>query len=175
MFAGEDRGRKMVVFAFDLRQSNLPLSAAFPILMANILGYLQPSGAIESREVRPGAAVSIQPLALADEVEVRTPEGRVERYPIRGRPVVFPYTDSPGLYRVAQWTAGKEVAAEHFAVNLLDESESDIRPRTSLFMSIGKTVEETGLVIVRREVWMWLAALGVAVLVFEWWWYHRRT
>ncbi len=25
------------------------------------------------------------------------------------------------------------------------------------------------------ELWRTLAAIGLAVLMFEWWWYHRRT
>jgi len=25
------------------------------------------------------------------------------------------------------------------------------------------------------ELWRTLAAIGLTVLLFEWWWYHRRT
>jgi len=25
------------------------------------------------------------------------------------------------------------------------------------------------------EIWRWIAAFGLAVLLFEWWYYHRRT
>ncbi|MGE3269773.1 MAG: BatA and WFA domain-containing protein, partial [Chloroflexota bacterium] len=43
MLAGEQNGQRVVLIPFDLRQSNLPLSAAFPILMSNLLGYLEPA------------------------------------------------------------------------------------------------------------------------------------
>lgn len=175
LLAGEDRGRKMVIVPFDLRQSNLPLSAAFPILMANILGYLEPAGAVETREVQPGSAVTVQPQPQADEVEVRTPEGRAERFPARGRPVVFPRADLPGIYRVVQRGEGREIATEHFAVNLVDEEESDIRPRSALFQAGGQAGAQGEWVVVRREVWLWVAVAALMVLVFEWWWYHRRA
>jgi len=25
------------------------------------------------------------------------------------------------------------------------------------------------------EIWRWIAAAALAVLMFEWWYYHRRT
>ena len=41
-------GRRIVVLAFDLHQSDLPLQVAFPLLISNIIGYLAPgSGAVK--------------------------------------------------------------------------------------------------------------------------------
>ena len=54
MLAGEQNGQRVVLIPFDLRQSNLPLSAAFPILMSNMLGYLEPANQATQRDLRPG-------------------------------------------------------------------------------------------------------------------------
>src|SRR5262249_12155210 len=41
-FIGNNNGQRTVGLAFDLQQSNLPLTAAFPIFVANIMRFLTP-------------------------------------------------------------------------------------------------------------------------------------
>ena len=62
-----------------------------------------------------------------------------------------------------------------FCVNLLDSNESNIAPRDEL--PIGKYAKVTATTIKRAnmELWRWIAAAGLMVLLFEWWWYHKRT
>src|SRR5213075_3025794 len=42
LLAGEYEGRRVVVLPFDPRDSNLPKLAAFPLLMANVVEWLDP-------------------------------------------------------------------------------------------------------------------------------------
>src|SRR5919202_1717326 len=42
LFAGEQDGRRIAVLGFNLRESDLPLQVAFPILLSNLVGYLAP-------------------------------------------------------------------------------------------------------------------------------------
>ena len=62
-----------------------------------------------------------------------------------------------------------------FCVNLLDVAESNILPREEL--PFGKYAKVTATTMKRAnlELWRWLAAAGLAVLLFEWWYYHKRT
>ena len=62
-----------------------------------------------------------------------------------------------------------------FCVNLLDADESNIQPREELQFGKYAKVEATTMRRANMELWRTLAALGLAVLMFEWWWYHRRT
>ena len=82
--------------------------------------------------------------------------------------VEFAETDKVGFYDV---TSGSKKST--FAVNLLSTTESDIRPQ-SLQTVAGNSVQESASVAtVNKEVWQSLAIAALAVLLVEWWVYHR--
>ncbi len=177
MLAGELEGRRMVVMPFDLRQTNLPLSAAFPILIANVIGYLEPGGQIGLRELRPGDSITLTPLPQTEELHIRRPNAPNRVIKTDGRPVVFDETREPGLYSVSQRAAGQTLLEEPFAINASDERESDIRPRPVLLgggraLAAGPAAE---LVPVNREFWLWLIPPALGLLLFEWFWFHRKS
>ena len=62
-----------------------------------------------------------------------------------------------------------------FCVNLLDAAESDTRPRSELDFGRFGSVAATATKRANLELWRWIAAAALAVLLFEWWYYHRRT
>ncbi|MDP8924654.1 MAG: BatA domain-containing protein [Chloroflexota bacterium] len=177
LLAGERDGQRIVVVPFDLRQSNLPLSAAFPILMANMLGYLEPAGQAALRDLRPGDAVTLAPLPQTEELAVRLPSGPSRTFQPAGRPITFAETTTPGLYTVAQRAAGQTLLEEPFAINASDEAESNIRPR-SVSLGDGRALqaaEPARLVPINREFWMWLVVPALGLLMLEWFWFHRRS
>jgi len=178
MLAGEREGQqRMVVLPFDLRQSNLPLSAAFPIMMLNIMGYLEPPGQVDTRDLRPGDAVTVSPLPQTDEISVRKPDGSTVGFKLAGTPLRFDQTALPGIYTVTQKVSNVVVGQEVFAVNPSSERESDVRPR-SLTLGAGQALASSippATVSVQREFWFWLIPVVLVLLVFEWWWFHRRT
>ena len=60
-------------------------------------------------------------------------------------------------------------------MNLTDAAESNIQPRDELpFGKYGK-VAATTLKRANLELWRWIAMAGLVVLLFEWWYYHKRT
>lgn len=177
LLAGEREERqRVVVLPFDLRQTNLPLSAAFPILMLNVMGYLEPPGQVDTRILRPGEPVTIAPAPQAEELQIRKPDGTTNAFKPAGAPIRFDQTALPGIYTVTQRAASAVVSQELFAVNPSDEAESDVRPRQLTFVNTGPD-SAAGLdtVAVQRELWLWLIPPALLVLLFEWWWFHRRT
>jgi hypothetical protein len=78
------------------------------------------------------------------------------------------------LYTVEVTRQGGVVETARFAVNLFAQAESDIAPRASL--TLGQTEitpggeEELG----QQEFWPWLALAALAILMIEWYAYHRR-
>ena len=62
-----------------------------------------------------------------------------------------------------------------FCVGLLDANETRITPRTELPLGKYGGVQATTLRRANAEMWRWLACAGLGVLLFEWWWYHKRT
>ncbi len=172
---GQDGDRRMAVIPYDLRQSNLPLSPSFPILMSNLLGYLAPPGVVQSASVATGDPEVITPLPQIDRVRITGPQDRSADVKVGSKSVTFTGTDLPGLYRVQQIVADGEqtVDEDMFAANLASREESDIRPRLTGLDSV--TGQPGEMVSIQHEVWLALAALALPLLLFEWFWFHRRT
>ncbi len=172
---GQEGDRRMAIVPFDLRQSNLPLSPSFPILMSNLLSYLSPPGVVQAAAIGTGDAEVITPLPQIDRVRVTGPQDRTTDVKVAAKTVTFIGTDSPGLYRVQQLVANGEQTVDEdlFAANLANRNESDIRPRLSGLDSVTSQALES--VPVQREFWLVLASLTLPLLLFEWFWFHRRT
>ncbi len=101
--------------------------------------------------------------------KITMPDGSVVDVPAKDGTVEFADTDHIGFYDVA---SGEKKST--FAVNLLSPAESDIRPQ-SLQTGAGTSVQESsGVATVNKEIWQWLAIAALAVLLMEWWVYHRR-
>ena len=115
---------------------------------------------------------SLEEAFLFTEAEVELPDGStrtLEVNPQKGE-LVFGDTMKQGTYRVSAGT--NEV---FFCVNLLDSGESDTTPKSEL--KFGKYAQTSSTTFRRAnmEIWRWIAAASLAVLMFEWWYYHRRT
>ena len=174
--AGEVGNRQVAILPFDARYPNtdMVLQPAWPILIAELSSWFSPQRISDAAGwLAPGAPVRVRFIEDADEIAVVRPDG--ERVVLRpdGSEAIFADTVRPGLYRLDLRRDGRTVKSEWFAVNLFDPAESRIAPQRSVV--IGTTTidrdarEETG----RREYWRWVAAVGLAILVVEWWVYHR--
>ena len=81
-----------------------------------------------------------------------------------------------GLYRIEFLAPGSSERAVRFAaVNIADAAESRIAPLESL--SLGNTnVQGISVAASRRgALWPWVLALGLAILIVEWWYYQRQV
>ena len=173
---GEQNGYRIAILAFDLRDSDLPLQIAFPILMANITGWLSPGRAFDAPTgLQPGDPVAVVPGASSTAVLVEKPDGSRWSAEVGEVDLFFTETDAPGLYTVLLRDAAADRLAGSFAVNLFSLTESAIRPAESL--PIGQTVVETEDEgdVGQRELWPWLLAIAVVILIIEWWVHHRGS
>jgi hypothetical protein len=174
MAVGQDGDRRVAILPFDLQQSNLPLMSAFPILMANMVNYLSPPGVVQSSEIHTGAPESLIPLPQVERVRVASPSNQITEFRTGQGPITYAATDMPGLYRVQQIVQGGQQTVDDdlFAANLADPSESDIRPRLTGLSNPGSV--DAGVAVLQKEIWGVLAALLLPLLLFEWFWFHRR-
>jgi len=105
------------------------------------------------------------------QVTVQLPDGSTrETKTTSSGELIFGDTFQQGVY-----TATVGTNALQFCANLLDSDESDIRSRESLQLGEYGTVEATVQVSADKEAWRWIAMLCLGFLLFEWWFYHRRT
>lgn len=173
ILAGELGRQRIVWVGFNPLESTWPLRISFPIFIANSLEWLNPAALKEELfAIRPGDAIRYPLVSTIEEARVILPDNSVERVPL-GPDVtefVFGRTAKRGLYRVELGT-NRLV----FAASLLDATESNIQPRESIrigrFTEIAADQEKRASL----EYWRWFALAALGVLMFEWWWFHRRT
>lgn len=171
---GERRGHRLAFINFDLRDSDLPLQIAFPILMANITGWLSPGRAFDAPTgLQPGEPVTIAPGASTTAVSVIKPGKTGWTAEVGEGDVVFAETDQVGLYQVLLRDSTGERPAGSFAVNLFNPAESNIAPAAAV--QIGQTAVTTEAEgdVGQRELWPPLVAVAFVVLLVEWWVHHR--
>jgi hypothetical protein len=175
MVAGQDGDRRVTILPFDLQQSNLWTMSAFPILMSNIVNYLSPPGVVQSPDVQTGAPESLSPLPQVQSVRVTGPNDQTTEFRTGQGPITYAATDVPGLYRVQQIVQGGQQTVDEdlFAANLTNPEASDLRPRLTGLNNPGPI--DAGVAILQKELWGLLAALVLPLLLFEWFWFHRRT
>jgi hypothetical protein len=174
ILAGERGGHRIAIMTFDLRESDLPLQIAFPILMANITSWLSPGRAFEAPTgLQPGEPVPISPAAGTTAVLVNKPDSTTWTAEVGEEAIFFNETGQLGLYQVSLRDGSGVRPAGRFAVNLFNPVESVIQPAGVL--RIGQATVETAVNgdIGQRELWPWLVALALAVLIVEWWVHHR--
>ncbi len=177
LLAGEREGRRIVVLAFALQDSDLPLQVAFPLLISNIIGYLAPGSGLEASQIAPGQplVVAVDPAVTA--VRVVRPDGRVDTAPIQGGQAIYADTDTLGPYLIEQVRDNQVVGQRHFTINLFMPEESRIAPAGELRvpqvsgLQQAVTREQVG----RQEVWRWLAAAAILIVVIEWLVYQRSS
>ena len=171
--AGELEGRRVVWIGFDTLNSTWPLRISFPIFIANAIEWLDPQSAQSGLlVVRPGDPFRLPLAEGVAKVDLTKPGGDKRTYEIAPgqRELVIGDTAKSGVYRVE---AGTNTVT--FTASLLDSAESNIRPREQLDLGrMGELAADTE----RRsskELWRWIAAGALALLMFEWWFYHKRT
>ena len=177
LLAGEANARQIAILPFDIRDSNLPLLIAYPILMANLLDWFSPADIVALPDgLSVGDPLVIQPPLLADDVRITLPTGEARDLPVNGSALVFTDTNQLGLYRLEIVQDGEVVRSQNFAVNLFATGESDIAPIAEEDLTLGggaveaETNEQLGL----REFWGLLVILALLTLLLEWFVYHRR-
>ena len=171
--AGELGRQRILWLGFDTLDSNWPLRVSFPIFIANAVEWLNPAAARSGQlMVKSGDAFRLPLAAPVKTAEVRLPDGSARTLPLEAnaKEVVFSDTARQGIYRLR---AGTNETA--FCVNLLDSAESHIQPHDEIKLGQYARVEASVRQRATAELWRWLAVAALAVLMFEWWWYHRRT
>lgn len=174
VFAGETGGRRVAVVTFDLRDSDLPLQVTYPILFSNLINYLVPPSAFDAAQaLAPGETLAIAPTG-AEQIVIVSPSGKAFSYTPGQNRIIFTETGELGYYAV-NFITDDSTSAEYFAVNLFDPSESDIRPRASVNVGRAEISAQFSERVGQRELWPWLAALALIVLLIEWQAYYRKT
>jgi Ca-activated chloride channel family protein len=186
---GEVDGRGLGLIGFDLRESDLPLQVAFPLLMSNMTDALLPAveGILPSSMALGEAAnIVVDPTLERVRVEsIGAPDlpGSVAsaiELPVVGGRLTMPGAESVGLREVR--TVGEDGADGELlgstAVNLFSADESDVSPGDpQRIIEMGRVTsgDEPASQPTRAEWWWPLAVVALALLAAEWLLFHRPT
>jgi Ca-activated chloride channel homolog len=102
LYSGLREGLPTAVFAFDLRQSDLPLQVAWPVLVSNLAGELLGIGPATIDPLAPAQPIELPLTADSVGVRVTLPDGSVEELApgaTGASAVTFVSTRHLGIYR----------------------------------------------------------------------------
>jgi hypothetical protein len=83
--------------------------------------------------------------------------------------VLFTSSDKLGVYTVVS----NQSVLGSFAVNLFNATEGNIRPATTIKVGRADVAATPREEVGQLEIWPWLALAAFALLLLEWWIYHR--
>ena len=170
LVTGTRDGHRIVALTFDVRQSDLPLRVAWPLILINSIDWFVQEDAGYVSSYRTGETWHVPVPAGAEAAEIVDPDGEAREVPVVEGRAVYAGTRA-GFYTVR---AGEQESV--FAANLGPSEEARIEPVEALALDedtiAGAPTE--GKVGVRREIWIYLVLFALFVLVAEWLTYHRR-
>lgn len=173
ILVGEFERQSVVWVAFDTLESTWPLRVAYPIFMQNAIDWLNPALANAGQlAVRSGEPFRLPLMEPVESVTLTLPDGSVKSLDLDegASEIIFGDTAYHGIYKIAAGTNTTQ-----FCVNLLDAAESNIKPQEEIEFGRYGAVAATASRKANMEIWRWIALAGLGVLLFEWWYYHRRT
>jgi hypothetical protein len=186
LIAGTRAGYKFVAMGFDLKDSDLPLRVAWPLLLLDSINWFTDEDAQYLSSFRTGDVWRIPIATSAASAKLKSPDGSVESVPVHeGRAVYL--GERAGFYELTADDAAGASASNGsnapagsgthvaFAANLLDEAESTIGPAKELNVDGKNAGSIAGFHVgVRREIWIYLLIIAAIVTAIEWATYHRR-
>ncbi len=160
--------RNLVAIAFDIRNSDLPLRVAFPMLMFNLVDYFELDDDSYIPNYVTGRTWAIDLPDGAEEATVVPPDGERSTVPIFEGEAVFRGMH-PGFYTVETPAGDRRLAA-----NLADPVESAPTPTQIELEGRAATGDAEGLFFDRRQLWIWAVLAAGLLLLVEWVTYNRR-
>jgi hypothetical protein len=199
LITGQRGGYKFVAMGFDVRDSDLPLRVAWPLLLLNSVNFFTDEDSQYISSFRTGDVWRVPVVTQTGQARLKTPSGAEVLVPVHeGRAVYL--GERAGFYELAgaegfdptktldpQPQPGEqpapaakdapsaETTTAAFAANLLDAEESTIEVAKELVVDGKKAGELSGFQIgVRREIWIYLLIAALLLTAVEWITYHRR-
>ena len=164
----DEPGRRMVAIAFDIRNSDLPLRVAFPVLMINLVDYFQLDDSDLIQNFSTGETWSVKVSEQEGEATVTEPDGHTRKVPIYNNRALV-YGNQVGFYEVKTASDQQLIAA-----NLSDPEESKIAPSEIALPDKSVVQDSSSLFFDRKELWISALLAVLGMLLLEWVTYNRR-
>ena len=163
--AGEQYGKKIAIFAFDIHDTDLPLQKEFPILIYNLQNWFFAQNIQQSlQSITSGQVLEISLLPETKQASVLLPNGKNIDIAPPFPALPFADTEQAGIYTLIQ---KNETQQENvFAVNAKTEGESDLmiqKSQSEQQQEHTKKVIKTG-----RSIQTFVIIALLLLLLLEW-------
>ncbi len=151
-----------------------PFEPGFVMFCYNAMAFLaMESGHIEQTSLQVGQAISIEGLSPGISASISGPGSGDSKLESDSAGVLrYPRTSRVGVYSVK--FADEKI--EQFAVNLLDEAESNVKPVKEIVLSgLAVKAQTTPPRRANVELWPFLAVLALILVCLEWFVYNSKV
>ncbi len=184
LYAAIDRpDGKVLVLSVDLEKGDLPLQTAFPIMVANALGWFAGTKGELRESLSTGSVAELELPATAEPgkggLALRAPDGRTRTLPVDGNKVTVGPLDECGIWSIVRPQAGPPTGDSkakdepkpilEVACNLASRAESDLRSPLATTSHASLAGGFGGW-----PIWVILAAAALVLAALEWFLYQRR-
>jgi Ca-activated chloride channel family protein len=170
---GQIENTRLLIFGFNLYETDLPLKPEFPILMSNIINEYTRGIGTEITDITTYDSIQFRLHPEAVSVKVITPDGGTVSIAPPMPPEPFTKTETPGIYQLQQKTPGDTING-FFAVNLPDEWLMENR-RSNTAAAEADTANYIPLQKSGYPLTLPLLAAALLILLLEWWYYANRN
>ena len=173
MYAYEKNDLRAVFLGFDLMKSDLPIRVAFPVMMSNVVQWLHPANLrFSTSKIKTGESFAIHLDGKTRNFAIGTPAGEREKFQAKINPFIYSNTGTVGIYTVIE----DDEKWRHFAVNLTNETESDIRPPAAKPGGRRESdVRAPEPITAQQPIWILFLLSASFALILEWYlWLRSR-
>lgn len=162
LYVSQRSDRTEVGTTFDLSDSNLPLRVAFPVLVYSAIDWMLGTDEMDAARAL-GRRWRIERMGGGPlrTLSVKGPSPHVEATS-QGSVIVVDNVNAAGVYEVHADDETFRIAA-----SLTSSRESDLR-------TVAVTSTNTSALPRASDLWSWLVYAAIAILLLEWFLYHRR-
>lgn len=175
---GSDEGTQYIYVTFNPLDSTWFRQRSFPNFVLNSVEYLGHFGeAITAQGFAPGQALSTRLPVNATNIKLRAPDGTESEITATG---TEDFSWGPvrlaGLYVLSfdqPNAATRQVRP--LAVNLISETEGDVKPAPEVVLSQDHVKGEVGSGSAYTPLWPWAVGICLVLVMVEWWTYHKKA
>lgn len=169
---------RLIHVTFDALDSNWPFLRSFVTFIVNAVEDLGQTGeALTSRGFQPGEALTTRLPSSATGLSLRLPNGSTEQL-APADPTAFSWGPirMSGLYLLSYDSSeSDDTQTRPFAVNMDSSFEGDIAAAQQITVGQDRVEAVDADSTHYTPLWPYALALCLAVLMVEWWVYHRKT
>ena len=159
LWAYEGEGVRALLLPFALQDSDLPMHVAFPLLVANGLGWLG-GGALD---VRAGETLQI-PAGGGTRAQVIDPEGHSQLVPATAGMFLLPPFQRAGVYRLTSASGERQIVAR-----IGDPRAGMVRPGPAdRAVPSAPGTGDAGPLVTRASLWPWFLLAALGIIMGEW-------